>query len=308
MRPTLLAALSLFLLALAPAHAAQPWHETYFPNIVLTDQDGKTHKFYDDVIKDKVVALNFIFTKCTDVCPVDTAQLRQVAELLGDKLGRDIHFYSISIDPENDTPEALKRYRHTFDVPEKGWTFLTGKKDEIDLLRRKLGLMGANPEPLKQHNTSLIIGNEKTAQWIKRSPYDHPKILANLLSEALRNYMPSGEKVSYSEATRITGLTRGQNLFRTRCQACHTIGEGDKLGPDLRGVVGTRERAWLVRWLKEPDKMIAEKDPVALALMAKYRNLAMPNLSLNDVDAEALIDYMTQEDAKHAQQEHGGHH
>ncbi len=308
MRLTVLALFSLALL-LVPVRAAQPWHENYFPNVELTDQDGKAHKFYDDVIKGKVVALNFIFTKCTDVCPVDTAQLRQVAELLGDKLGRDVHFYSISIDPENDTPEALKRYRHTFDVPEKGWTFLTGKKSEIDLLRRKLGLLGADPEPLKQHSSTLIIGNETTAQWIKRSPYDHPKLLANLLSEALRNYVPAGgEKLSYAEAARITGLTRGQNLFRTRCQACHTIGEGDKLGPDLKGVVAARDAAWLTRWLKEPDKMIAEKDPVALALMAKYRNLAMPNLSLNDVDASAVIEYLLEQDAKLARQEHGGHH
>jgi protein SCO1 len=302
MRCTLLVLVAM-ILALVPARAAQSWHESYFPNVELTDQDGKAHKFYDDVIKGKVVALNFIYTKCTDVCPVDTAQLRQVAELLGDKLGRDIHFYSISIDPENDTPEALRRYRHTFDIADKGWTFLTGKKDEIDLLRRKLGLIGANPEPLKQHNTSLIIGNEKTAQWIKRSPYDHPKILANLLSEGLRNYITAGgEQHSYAEASRITGVTRGQTLFSTRCQACHTIGGGDKLGPDLKGVVAARDRAWLTRWLKEPNKMIEEKDPVVLGLMSRYRNLPMPNLGLGDVDAEALIEYMSGKDASLARE------
>ena len=294
-----LALLFALLVTLAPARAEQPWHEGYFPNSELTDQDGKTLRFYDDVIKGKVVALNFIFTKCTDVCPVDTAQMRQVAELLGDRLGRDVFFYSISIDPENDTPAALKRYMRTFDIPTKGWTFLTGDKDEIDTLRRKLGLLGKDPELMKQHNTSLIIGNEKTAQWIKRSPFDHPKILANLLGEALSNYATAGVgRHSYAEAGEIKGLSRGQNLFRTRCQACHTIGEGDKLGPDLKGVVAARDRAWLTRWLKEPDKMIAEKDPTALALMERYRNLPMPNLSLNDIDAEAVIEYMQQQDHK----------
>ncbi len=293
-----LAVLLALIAALVPVRAGQAWHGGYFPNIELTDQDGKTHRFYDDVIAGKVVALNFIYTKCTDVCPVDTAQMRQVAQLLGDRLGRDIFFYSISIDPKNDTPDALKRYMHTFDVPSKGWTFLTGDKAEIDTLRRKLGLIGANPETLKQHATSLIIGNEKTAQWIKRSPYDHPKILANLLSESLSNYVTAGgaDRQSYAAAGRITGLSRGQNLFRTRCQACHTIGEGDKLGPDLKGVAAARDRAWLTRWLKEPDKMIAEKDPSALALMARYRNLPMPNLSLNDIDAAAVIAYLEQQD------------
>jgi protein SCO1 len=291
---TLAAAL---LLALSSARAGQPWHEGYFPNIELTDQDGKTHRFYDDVVKGKVVALNFIYTKCTDVCPVDTAQLRQVAGLLGDKLGRDVFFYSISIDPKNDSPQALKRYRRTFDIPDKGWTFLTGKKGEIDTLRRKLGLIGATPEPLKEHNTSLIIGNEKTAQWIKRSPYDHPQILANLLSESLRNYVGAGTgRQSYAAATQIKSFSRGQIIYRTRCQACHTFGEGDRLGPDLKGVAAARNREWLTRWLKEPDKMIAAKDPAALALMARYRNLPMPNLSLNDVDAEALIAFMEDQD------------
>jgi len=294
---TVLAMFMAMIVTLAPARAGQPWHEGYFPNIELTDQDGTVHRFYDDVIKGKVVALNFIFTKCTDVCPVDTAQMRQVAELLGDRLGRDIFFYSISIDPENDRPAALKRYMHTFDIPSKGWTFLTGDKAEIDALRRKLGLLGSDPELLKQHNTSLIIGNERTAQWIKRSPYDHPKILANLLGESLSNYVTAGVgRQSYAEAGQITGISRGQTLFRTRCQACHTIGDGDKLGPDLKGVAATRDRAWLTRWLKEPDKMIAERDPIALALMARYRNLPMPNLSLNDVDATALIEFMERQD------------
>ena len=115
MRTALAVLLALFAI-LAPAQASQPWHEDYFPNIELTDENGKTHRFYDDVIKGKVVALNFIYTKCADVCPVDTAQMRQVAALLGDRLGRDIFFYSISIDPKNDTPAVLRRYKQMFGI------------------------------------------------------------------------------------------------------------------------------------------------------------------------------------------------
>ncbi len=292
-----LAFLLTLLFALSPARAGQPWHDSYFPNTQLTDQDGKTHRFYNDIIKGKVVALNFIYTKCTDVCPVDTAQMRQVAELLGDRLGRDIFFYSISIDPENDTPEAMKRYMYTFDLPTKGWTFLTGNKAEIDEIRRKLGLIRGDSEPLKQHNTSLIIGNEKTAQWIKRSPFDHPKMLAGLIGESLSYASAPESRQPYSVAGQIKGISQGQTLFRSRCQACHTIGGGDKLGPDLKGVVGARDRAWLIRWLKEPDKVIAEKDPTALALLARYRNLPMPNLSLSDIDAEAVIAYLEEQDS-----------
>jgi protein SCO1/2 len=80
--------------------------------------------------------------------------------------------------------------------------------------------------------------------------------------------------------------------------ACHSVGEGDKLGPDLAGVVARRDHDWLVRWLKEPDKMIAEGDPIAVSMKAAYRNLPMPNLGLNDTDASALIEFLQQEDAR----------
>jgi protein SCO1/2 len=282
--------------------AGQPWHDGYFPNVVLTDQDGRKHAFYDDLIKGKVVALNFIYTKCKDVCPADTAQMLQVQDLLGERIGRDVYFYSISLDPENDTPRVLKRYRHMFGI-NSTWLFLTGKKSDIVLIQRKLGLIGERVPSLKEHNTSLIVGNETTAQWIKRSPYDHPKVLANLLSDGLRNYADAGAAAmqSFAAAKQISGQTRGDYLFRTRCTACHTVGGGDKLGPDLKGVVAARSRGWLTRWLKEPDKMIAEKDPVAVALKARYRNLPMPNLGLNDVDAEALITYLATADTVAAQ-------
>lgn len=280
----------------AGAASAASWHGDWFPNVVLTDQDGRKLKFYDDVIKGKIVALNFIYTKCKDVCPADTAQMLQVSTLLGDRVGKDVFFYSISIDPKNDTPAVLRRYKQMFGA---NWTFLTGKRDDVILIQRKLGMIGARVPSLKEHNTSLIVGNEKTAQWIKRSPYDHPKLLANLLGDGLNNYKTAGgELASYAAASQIANMSRGEYLFRTRCTACHTIGGGDKLGPDLKGVASARPRAWLTRWLKEPDKMIAEKDPTALALKARYRGLPMPNLGFNDVDAAALIEHLEQQDKK----------
>lgn len=294
-----------FLALLFSAHAASDfaaqasprWHGEYFPNFVLTDQDGRKHKFYDDIIKGKVVALNFIYTKCKDVCPSDTAQLRQVQDILGDRIGRDVFIYSITIDPQNDTPAVLKRYKRMFGVG-PGWQFLTGKKEDIVEIQRKLGLIGKRVPKLTEHNTNLILGNEVTAHWIKRSPYDHPKVLANLLGDALHNYAKSSASSlqPFSAAAEIRGRSRGDILFLTRCAACHTIGGGDKLGPDLRGVAAARPRRWLKRWLKEPDKMIAGKDPIALALKKRYRNLDMPNLKLNDVDVAALIEYMEVQD------------
>lgn len=293
-----------FLSALAPAAAAdndRGWHGNWFPNVVLTTQDGKKVRFYDDIIKGKVVSLNFIYTNCGDVCPLDTAQLRQVRDILGDRVGKDIFFYSISIDPSHDTPARLKRYMRQFDIG-PGWTFLTGKKKDIDLIQRKLGIRIVEPKDIKEHDTRFMVGNEGTGEWIKRSPFDDPMILANLLGDTLHNY--TGGKFttrqSYSAATQMRGPSRGEYLYRTRCDSCHTIGQGDRLGPDLAGAATSRPKAWLHRWLREPDKMLAEGDPVAVAMKARFRNMPMPNLGLNDVDAAAIIEFLHAEDAKRA--------
>jgi protein SCO1/2 len=286
-----------------PEAAGQGWHGSYFPNLKLTTHEGKTVRLYDDLLRGKVVAINFIYTSCGDVCPLDTAQMRQVHTLLGDRVGKDIHMYSISVDPENDTPEALRRYMRTFDVG-KGWTFLTGKKEDIILIQRKLGLRIVDLKNIRDHDTRLMLGNERTAQWIKRSPYDDPTILANILGSTLHNHAATqvGKLDTYEKAGHITNLTRGQYLYKTRCASCHTIGGGDRLGPDLKGVAEARPRDWLIRWIKEPNKMIAEKDPTAMALMARYRNLPMPNLSLSDDEAKALIHYMAEQDKAQAEQ------
>ena len=115
------------------------WGTNYFPNVSLVTHEGKTVKFFDDLIKDKVVAINFIFTQCEDTCPLETSRLRQVQKILGDRVGQDVFFYSISIDPDHDTPSVLKKYAQKFHTG-PGWLFLTGKEDDITKLRRKLGL------------------------------------------------------------------------------------------------------------------------------------------------------------------------
>jgi protein SCO1/2 len=271
-------------------------HENYFPNVELTNQNGETLKFYDDVIKGKVVAISFIYTRCKDVCPTDTAQMLQVRDILGDRVGKDIFFYSISVDPENDTPSALKAYMNMFAIP-TGWQFLTGKREDIVLIQKKLGLIGAQVFVVRDHNISIMLGNETSGQWIKRSPYDHPMILANLLRDTLMNFKGTHPELpAYSAAGFNKKASRGEIIYRSRCMACHTLGGGDKLGPDLAGVVAARPRDWLVRWIQQPGQMIDEGDPVALELKSKFRNLPMPNLGLNEVDVAAVIDYMAEQD------------
>jgi cytochrome oxidase Cu insertion factor (SCO1/SenC/PrrC family) len=280
------------------------WHGDYFPNIVLQDQDGNSVRFYDDLIRDKVVVINFIFTTCTDVCPLDTAQLRAVQKQLGDRVGRDIFMYSVSIN--NDTPDALRHFMHMYDVG-PGWRFLTGSKEDVTKLQRLLGLRVDDPDDLRSHSASIVLGNETTAQWIKRSAYESPKNLAELLTAFLQNSAPttSRRSQSYAAAPEVSDNSRGAYLFRTRCQSCHSIGEGSGLGPDLAGVAASRPATWLSRWIREPDKMIAERDPTALAIMARYRDLPMPNLGLGEDEASDVIAFMRDADTRRA--EHAAH-
>lgn len=295
------------------APPGSPWGADYFPNVPLVNQDGKTLRFYDDLIKGKVVLINFIYATCHDACPLETAKLRQVQEALGKRVGSEIFMYSITITPEHDTPAVLKAYAEKFNVG-PGWEFLTGKEADITLLRRKLGLY--RDETLEQrndHTASLIVGNEVTGQWLKRSSFDNPKVLARVLGDQLFNY--SGRRageISYAEAPRTLTIDAGEDLFRRRCQVCHTVGAGDTVGPDLLNVTSKRDRGWLERWLKEPDRMLAEKDPLAAALFAQYKELPMPNLRLSDSDVDLLIGYLEAEShrvahASHSAAEHGAH-
>jgi len=286
------------------AEAATPWGANYFPNTPLVTQDGKKVRFFDDLIKDKVVAINFIFTGCSDSCPVETARLRQVQKILGDRIGKDIFLYSISIDPYNDTPATLKRYAEKFGIG-PGWTLLTGEADDIEQLRRRLGLYidGLENGRSKDHNLSLIIGNQATGRWMKASPFESPYILADRLGNSLHNWKQASDMANdYASAPQIRPPSSGEQIFRTRCSSCHTVGNTEPgqpgIGPDLLGVTQQRDPSWLIRWLKEPDQMLAEKEPLATLLYEQYNRLAMPNMRLGDTEVTALITYLQEETSR----------
>src|SRR6266853_5419331 len=163
---TLLLAGALAILSARPVSADSRWGANYFPNVELTTQDGKTVHFYDDLIKGKIVAIDLIYTSCEYSCPLETARLAQVQKILGDRVGKDIFFYSITIDPTHDTPKVLKAYAEKYHIG-PGWTFLTGKKADIELISKKLGLY-SEPDPNDRdgHTPSVLIGNEPGGQWM----------------------------------------------------------------------------------------------------------------------------------------------
>src|SRR5262249_43440432 len=86
----------------------RPCGENYFPNLSVVTHEGKPVRFYDDLIKGKMVIVSFIYTSCPDICPLSTARMAQVEDKLGDRVGRDIFIISMTVDPENDTPDRLK--------------------------------------------------------------------------------------------------------------------------------------------------------------------------------------------------------
>jgi protein SCO1/2 len=140
----------------------------WFTNVELQTHEGKTVRFYDDLLKDKIVLVNFMFTECGDVCPGMTQNLADVQKLLGDRVGLQIFMYSISLQPEIDTPEKLKDYADMFDVG-PGWLFLTGARDDVELLRHRLGFVDSDPEQdadLEQHIGTVRIANVPLHRWM----------------------------------------------------------------------------------------------------------------------------------------------
>lgn len=134
-------------------------------NISLTglsvlDQNGKQVDFYQDLIKDKTVAINFIFTRCTASCPLSTAIFRQVQKKLGKQ---KVQLISISVDPVNDTPERLLEFCKTYKT-EPGWIFVTGEKSTIAELLKSLGAYSADRN---QHSNMVIVGNAAAKQWTR---------------------------------------------------------------------------------------------------------------------------------------------
>ena len=159
----LLAVLAMSCLCAIGAQAR--WGKGYLPNATVITQDGKTLQFYDDLIKDKIFVISFLFTTCKDICPLATARLAELQEKLGDSMGRDIFFYSISIDPETDTPERLKQYADAFRAG-PGWLFLTGKPEDIHAIRYKLG---DRSRVLSEHRNEILLGNGATGEWARNN-------------------------------------------------------------------------------------------------------------------------------------------
>jgi nitrite reductase (NO-forming) len=111
-------------------------------------------------------------------------------------------------------------------------------------------------------------------------------------SEAPASDEPDTDESDTGEAVAQGSAEQGEAIFEAKCSACHFIGAGIRVGPDLQGVTERRDREWLARWIAEPDRMLAEGDPIATELLAQFHNVPMPNLQLSPADVENVIAYL----------------
>jgi len=159
---TFFAVLAALCLAAGAAAQETPGHK-YFGDVKLIDQDGREVRFYSDLLQGKTVIINAMFTTCTGACPIMTGTMEKIQAHLGDRVGKDVRLLSISVDPVNDTPARMKEYAARFHA-RPGWYLLTGSKENVEAVLRKLGQWVDEPS---DHQTLFLVGNDRTGLWKK---------------------------------------------------------------------------------------------------------------------------------------------
>jgi cytochrome oxidase Cu insertion factor (SCO1/SenC/PrrC family) len=165
------------------------------PDIPVIDQHGRKLRFYTDLIKGKTVALNFIFTTCTTQCPPQTYNLRRVQQALGERVGRDVTFISLSVDP-GERPAALQKFARRFDIA-PGWYIVSASKRDLD---RLLTALGAFSSDKLNHSAMTLIGNEPGHYWRRMHSLSAPPLLVQAINQAASRTQPRRVDASYRVA------------------------------------------------------------------------------------------------------------
>ena len=166
----------------SPSNPREAMRQAHFPNLPLLTHEGREVMFYDDVLKDRKVVVNVMYTGCSNICTPVTQNILEAQRLLGDFAG-DIDFYSISLTPLNDDPASLRAYMSRHRIG-KGWTFLTGKPENIERVRRGFGFAQTAPDAdadLSNHSGMLRIGNERLVSWGHASATTSGKAIARMI-------------------------------------------------------------------------------------------------------------------------------
>lgn len=279
------------------ASAKSRFDSSYFSNATVVDHNGNSLQFFDDLIKGKVVIINFIYLTCNDICPLTTSRMAELVTRLGPAVGRDVQIYSITMDPARDRPADLKAYADAFAAPE-GWLFLTGDVEQIKTIRWRLG---ERSRTLSEHRNDVVLGNDLTGEWSRSSIYADIELLARNVNDlaGLETSEQRQQRVGRSDPAAPENRNRyrfdrpqGEALFNKACSTCHSIGEGDRIGPDLIDIESRRTRNWLERFISNPRAMRASGDSQAVAVSEKYKGVIMPDLGLEKIDIIDVLSYI----------------
>lgn len=164
--------------AQSQTQAESPAAQKYFTDTLLINQDNKTARFYSDLLKDKTVVINSFYASEHQGCTAMFLNLVKVRNALG-SAAKNVAFISITVDPLRDTPATLKALSQRFNV-DAGWSFITGKKENVELALKKLGMFVTDKD---DHVMILIIGNERTGLWKKALAMGRPDEIAKIITE-----------------------------------------------------------------------------------------------------------------------------
>lgn len=287
------------------------------PDAVLVDQDGRELHFYADLVKDRTVVINTIYTSCTTVCPPMGVHFSKLQQLLGERLGRDVGLISVSVDPAVDTPQRLKAWGGKFGAG-AGWTLVTGRKREVDELLKALKVFTPDPE---DHSPIVLIGNDARGEWTRTYGLAPPEKLAELVRDLAGERearAPNGAAEYFTDVALVnqhgeeqrlySDLLRGRsvvvNAFFTDCEGvCPALMAklqriqtwlGDRLGRDVHILSLTvdpetdtpaRVREYAERFGPRPGWHFLTGDPehVRLALYKLGQYVADPEAHTNVV-------------------------
>ena len=162
-----------------PADKVEEVRGLTIPDVEVVTQDGERVRFYSDLVEGRVVAMNFVFTTCTTICPPMGAIFGQLEKTLGDRAGRDVHLISVSVDPGTDTPERLAQWAEKFGRT-PGWTLVTGDKATVDSLLKSLQVFSPDFE---DHAPIVLLGNDARGEWTRAYGLAPPARMAEILDE-----------------------------------------------------------------------------------------------------------------------------
>lgn len=147
------------------------------PDVEVVTADGRRVHFYSDLVEGKRVAMNFVFTTCTTICPPMGANFKQLQKQLGERAGTDVELISVSVDPVTDTPERMRAWGERFGAGD-GWTLVTGDRDAVTDLLKALGVF--TPD-IRDHAPVVLLGDDPSGAWTRTYGLAPPATLVELL-------------------------------------------------------------------------------------------------------------------------------